>query len=425
MKTVRELMTTDVVWISPSARVKTAVILMKGHNVGALPVVQPDETVVGIVTQLDVLGEPPDTLVADVMQRDFVSVAPDTPAIEAAEKLSHARASLLVVVENDRLVGAVWGVDLIPELGKNFDPLTGLQWSDSFREWATAALKRGVEISVIFFDLDRFGEFNKNHGHVVGDNVIKEVAEVVKSGIDPAHDFACRYGGDEFVVVSSRKHDDAKSLADSIKEGIGRIRIPGVAEAVSGTYGIFGGRRTKEREDIHYVATIDDLITRASKNCTAAKPGRIEPEVPAALPAAVQPAPAAAPARLKIKNVTISTTETEVRAAVTLSRGDREHKGESSGVSSGGTAALRIVAEAAAKAARESVPEGHQVVVEDVSTHKSATDDEVVSVVTTFIGPRWEIRHVGSAVVRRGDHYRAAVAALLASVNRLLEPHEG
>ncbi len=194
-----------------------------------------------------------------------------------------------------------------------------------------------------------------------------------------------------------------------------------VPEGVSATYGIFGGRRTKEREDIHYAATIDDLITRASKNCTASKPGRAEPIQPFAPSKAPETPAPRPPARLKIKNVTISTTETEVKASVVLSRGDEDHQGEAEGYSSGGGASLRIVAEAAAKAACESLESGCAIVVEGVTTHRVGTEDEVVSVATTFIGPRLNVRHVGSAFVRRGDPHRTAVAALLASVNRLLE----
>lgn len=424
MKTIRELMTSDVVWISPSARVKTAVVLMKGHKIGALPVVQSDE-VVGLLTQLAVLGAPPDAVVSDVMDTDFLVAQPDTPVSDAAEMMNMSAACCILAMENGRLVGMVTRSDLMPELGKNFDPLTDLPWSDALREWAMRALKHGIEISVILFDLDKFGQYNKKHGHVIGDAVIKEAAKVLKAGTNPEIDLVCRYGGDEFGIVTSRNRDEAVLLADSLKAQIGQIRIPGVPEGVSGTYGIFGGRRTKEREDIHYAATIDDLITRASKNCIASKPGRAEEATAAPQPPAQPAPPAPKPAvRLKIKSVTISTTETEVKAGVTLSQGDREFHGEAEGYSSGGGASMRVVAEAAAKAACESLEPGNAVVVEGVTTHRVGTEDEVVSVTTTFIGPRLNVRHVGSALVRRGDHHRTAVAALLSSVNRLIEPRE-
>ncbi len=48
-------------------------------------------------------------------------------------------------------------------------------------------------------------------------------------------------------------------------------RMEGADEPVSFTTGVFGGRRHKERESVHYAATIDNLINIASKNCIANK----------------------------------------------------------------------------------------------------------------------------------------------------------
>ena len=209
--------------------------------------------------------------------------------------------------------------------------------------------------------------------------MLKEVAEVFKAGIDLGTDFACRYGGDEFVVVSSRHADDASALADTLKQRIDQIRIPEVPEGVSGTYGIFGGRRTKEREDIHFAATIDTLITRASKNCTAKKRER---EAPPEAPAAVQPAAQARIPRLKIGALTITTTETEAKVIVSLTRGSREFSHEASARVTGTANTLRLVTEAAASAASASLPEGYGIVVEGASVHSAGTEEDIVSVVT-------------------------------------------
>ena len=258
MKTIRDLMTTDVVWISPSAPAKSAVFLMKGHDIGALPVVHADDTVVGLVTHRGLLGQPQDARVMDVMEKEFTTVDPEMTVYDALEVMNRDRASYLLVLENERLAGIVSCSDLMPELGKTFDPLTELPWSDSFREWAINSLKRGMEISILFFDLDNFGAFNKRYGHVVGDAVLKETADVFKKGIDQNLDLACRYGGDEFVIVSVRSADETILLGDVIQKQISLIRIPEISEGVSASYGMSGGRRTREREDMHYAATIDD-----------------------------------------------------------------------------------------------------------------------------------------------------------------------
>lgn len=434
MKTVSEVMATDVVWVSPSARVKTAVILMKGHNIGALPVVQNNEQVLGVVTYQDVLGQPGEVPLSDVMTREFTAVGPSTTVLEAAEVMTETRSEHLLVMEQDRLKGVISHANLLPELGKTFDPLTGLAWSDQFREWAIAALKRGQEISVIFFDLDKYGQFNKKHGHVVGDTVLKEVAEVFKRSIDLERDLACRYGGDEFVVVSIRNHNDAISLAEHIQHGISEISITEVDNGVSTSYGIAGGRRTIERREIHFAAMIDDLVTRASKNCLASKPNREEeqprPAAPEPVEAPVAPtleqAPQAAPrpktpSRLKIRTVSFSSSGTEASVNVTLSRGEEQYSRESAGYLVEGGNTLRIVAEATAGAASQALASEHGIVVEDVLLQSDTRGEPIVTVVTSFITPRYTTRSAGSAVIKRGDQFRAAAAAVLASVNRQIE----
>jgi len=419
MKTVAELMTRDVVWVSPSAPIKSAVILMKAHRISALPVVDADASVVGLLTQALVLGEPLDKLVGDVMSRSFPTIDSAATAADAAELMNRTGASHLVVLDQGRLSGILSRGDVMPELGKTFDPLTNLPWADSLREWATAALKRGAEIAVIFFDLDEYGKFNKAHGHVVGDQVIKDVAEVIRKGTDPALDFVCRYAGDEFAIVSLRRADEARALAGILQERIAALRVDGLAGEISATFGMSGGRRTREREDIHYAATIDDLITRASKDCMARKPKRVAPEALAAPPEA--PARVARAPRLRIKSISISTTGTEAAVAVTLAEQDREHKHELSSHAAGGRDVLRMVAEAAAGAASKSLADEHGIVVDELYIQGAGTDAEVVTVVATYVSPGGTTQHAGGALVRRGDRHRAAAAAVLDAVNRLIE----
>lgn len=434
MKTVGEVMASDVVWVSPSARVKTAVILMKGHNIGAMPVLEANNEVVGIVTYHDVLGQPADAAVADVMTRDFRSVTPDMSVADAAELMIDARTGCLMVIQDKQIKGIVTHSDLLPELGKSYDPLTGMPWSDQFREWAIEALKRGQEISVIFFDLNNFRAFNKQHGHVIGDTVLKEVAQVFRAKVDPKDSLACRYGGDEFAVVSLRNAEEAVALAEAIKQGISAISIPvpsseeatgeGVI-TVSGSYGISGGRRTSERRDIHYAATIDDLVTRASRNCTLAKPAPREEPVrrPADHASARPPAPAPSTtaARLKIHTISYVSTGAQADFTVKLTSGGREFVAQSSGYLIDDGNALRLVAEATAAAASQALAEDHAIAVDEVFVQTSATGEQIVTVTAAFVTPRTTTRCAGSALIRRGDQFRAAAAAVLAAVNRQME----
>ncbi len=403
---------------------------MKQNNISALPVLDKDGRTIGLVTQERILGASGDTVVAEIMQRNFAVIAPNATIRDASAEMTRSSASHLLVMDNDRLVGIVSRSDLLPELGKNFDPLTGLPWSNALREWAIDALKRGNEIAIIFFDLDNYGRFNKKYGHVVGDSVIREVAGVISKSMDLNRELACRYAGDEFAIVSLRPADEARVLAEEIKLEISQLKIEGSPEGVTATYGISGGRRQTEREDIHYAATVDDLITRASKDCEAHKPRRAaEAKETLPPPTTEQPAapaytppepPRKAIGRLKIRTVAVSTTDTEVRANVTLIRGEDVYTRETRGHASGAKGMLRLVAEATAGAASDSMDSDYNVVVDEV-LFQTIGEDDVITVTVTFITPRWSARQAGSAVVRRGDAMRASAAAVLAATNRLIE----
>lgn len=63
-----------------------------------------------------------------------------------------------------------------------------------------AAQETGEEISLVFFDMDKFKQVVDTHGHQLGAKVLREVAQTI-DGVLGKEDRIVRYGGDEFVVV--------------------------------------------------------------------------------------------------------------------------------------------------------------------------------------------------------------------------------
>ena len=422
MKTINDVMTTDVVWISPSAKAKTAIVLLKGHSIDALPVVYGHDSVVGMIYASSLIGQEQDATVMDIMDRNYTAVPPEMPVYQAADLMKSGRNSHLLVVDAGKLVGIVSRSDVVGELGQSYDTLTGLPWQDAFREWSINALDRGMEISVILIDLDLFGRFNKRYGHVIGDKVLQSVANVLTEETDASRDFLCRYAGDEFAIASYRKSGEAMEFGKRLIEQISQIEIQGLPEKISATFGMAGGRRAGGREQVHSAATLDDLITNASLNCTASKPHRLEEpqtEAQEQTPETVPISPVRGESgRLKIQTIKLSTSQTEATAQVVLSFGNRDYSHSVSGYTMGGRNLLRLVAEAAAASATKSMAPGHGIVIDDIVSFRSGDEREVVSVIATFVTPRSSNTAAGSAVVRHADPYRAAAAALLAAVNR-------
>lgn len=62
-------------------------------------------------------------------------------------------------------------------------------------------LRYQIPCSVIMIDIDDFKQYNDNYGHTRGDEILRQVAEILKASIYRAEDFVGRYGGEEFMVV--------------------------------------------------------------------------------------------------------------------------------------------------------------------------------------------------------------------------------
>jgi two-component system, cell cycle response regulator len=73
---------------------------------------------------------------------------------------------------------------------------------------------------VMLGDLDHFKEVNDSHGHVVGDEVLREVARRLLSSAR-SYDFVGRYGGEEFLIVLNNcDSSQAVARAEEVRSGI-------------------------------------------------------------------------------------------------------------------------------------------------------------------------------------------------------------
>lgn len=100
-------------------------------------------------------------------------------------------------------------VQLITELDEaqrqaKLDGLTGFWNHVAIEDISKRAFQRSLittqPLSILMVDIDEFKLINDNHGHVFGDQVIREVANEIRSSLRPS-DAVGRYGGDEFLVI--------------------------------------------------------------------------------------------------------------------------------------------------------------------------------------------------------------------------------
>jgi diguanylate cyclase (GGDEF)-like protein len=113
------------------------------------------------------------------------------------------------------------------------DGLTGLFNRRYLEETLSREIHRAIReqapLSIIFIDIDHFKSFNDEYGHEAGDAVLRELGAFLTAQIR-YEDIACRYGGEEFVIVMP---DAAIGIAQGRAEGI-RAGVKGMHIQVGG-----------------------------------------------------------------------------------------------------------------------------------------------------------------------------------------------
>jgi diguanylate cyclase (GGDEF)-like protein len=177
--------------------------------------------------------------------------------MNAASLAAHA----VVALENARLHGMVERQALV-------DGLTGLAnrraASDALHAEAARAERLETPLSVVLADLDGFKEVNDEHGHAVGDAVLRAFAEVLRDTLRES-DLAGRWGGEEFLLLlPGADEEGAAQLADRVRIGLAARRIPSVPGLrVTASFGV--AEYAGEANTQQLVAAADDALYRAKR----------------------------------------------------------------------------------------------------------------------------------------------------------------
>lgn len=147
------------------------------------------------------------------------------------------------------------------------DGLTGLHnhraFQDHLEEQFQAAMRNKQPLALILMDVDHFKQYNDTYGHQAGDEVLRQVAQILLANVREG-DFVARYGGEEFVVVLPRTDlESAVAVAERLRRAVESAEWQ--LRPVTGSFGVACIRPDMETRQELIEAT-DQALYQAKKN---------------------------------------------------------------------------------------------------------------------------------------------------------------
>ncbi|HEU0164571.1 MAG TPA: GGDEF domain-containing protein, partial [Thermomicrobiales bacterium] len=183
---------------------------------------------------------------------------------------------VILNAQNERLVTQLQEQSVVLEQMAREDSLTNLANRRYFDEQLQRELVRSESFqrpfSLAMVDIDDFKAINDRYTHIVGDEVLRTVARLMRMS-SRVTDFVARYGGEEFAVIfTEADHDEADALTEKIRSSIERHSWDRLAEGLSVTISIGLVTVSGNIGATAVVARADEMLyaaKRRGKNLTA------------------------------------------------------------------------------------------------------------------------------------------------------------
>ena len=187
----------------------------------------------------------------------------ETPSIDIYNKFISYQKEVI------RLLQALH--DKLINLSHGYDALTGLLnrgfitlMLDSLHE---KSVRYQYLYSVAMLDADYFKKINDTHGHAAGDNVLKAIANHLRTSLRKS-DSVGRIGGEEFLVILPETNkEDARFLLDKFRDSISKLKIDTGSEMINVTLSAGISQVSQDDEDSwQAVKRADYALYRSKEN---------------------------------------------------------------------------------------------------------------------------------------------------------------
>jgi diguanylate cyclase (GGDEF)-like protein len=140
-------------------------------------------------------------------------------------------------------------------------------FQQNLEEEIARAHRYGTTLCLIMFDIDHFKKFNDTYGHLQGDLIIKEIANILRGSVRTI-DFTARYGGEEFAVILPEVDiGGASVVAERIRTMIERHTFAGEEESlyVTVSMGVAEFKPARMRTASQLIAEADKALYQAKE----------------------------------------------------------------------------------------------------------------------------------------------------------------
>jgi two-component system, cell cycle response regulator len=149
------------------------------------------------------------------------------------------------------------------------DALTGLWSRGATLHLLGSEMQRSARThastGILMIDLDHFKSVNDTHGHLTGDEVLKEAAFRISQAVR-SYDFVGRYGGEEFLaILTSCTPADLRMVAERIRTVIADLPIATKTATVKATVSIGGVVASTGAHDLEFLAAADSALYEAKR----------------------------------------------------------------------------------------------------------------------------------------------------------------
>ena len=160
------------------------------------------------------------------------------------------------------------------QFAANHDELTGLFNKAYFQTYLPSVIKthndNNSPLSMIMFDIDFFKKINDGWGHLIGDDVLRELSNVIKNSIRSSDSFF-RWGGEEFIIIlQGCSLSDAVENAEVLRQRVEQHQFESI-KSLTCSFGVVSYKTGEESKS--FVDRLDQQLYNAKKdrNCVCSQ----------------------------------------------------------------------------------------------------------------------------------------------------------